>query len=156
MSFISWIIFSLFFQLIDIHLWLQLSGIWRHQWAEDWHGSASPQDEWYAKYDGSMHGHATRVAAFNSSRAFRCFKPVNLFKSASSTFVLCFLCVISLTMEITFSFCFFTDSSEDCRIHDESQWDHVRRGICCLCQDSKIDSLLYRYAKSTYLYIIPE
>ncbi|KAL1558188.1 hypothetical protein AAHA92_08683 [Salvia divinorum] len=27
---------------------------------------------------------------------------------------------------------------------DESQWDNVKRGICCLCQHSKIDSLLYR------------
>ncbi|KAL8515902.1 hypothetical protein ACS0TY_014561 [Phlomoides rotata] len=39
---------------------------------------------------------------------------------------------------------FSRDTSEDSLIHDESQWDHVRRGICCLCQDSKIDSLLYR------------
>ncbi|XP_011089974.1 uncharacterized protein LOC105170765 [Sesamum indicum] len=29
-------------------------------------------------------------------------------------------------------------------LHDESQWEYVRQGICCLCQDSKIDSLLYR------------
>lgn len=28
---------------------------------------------------------------------------------------------------------------------DECQWDHVKRGICCLCQKTKIDSLLYRY-----------
>ncbi|KAI3461355.1 hypothetical protein Pfo_018018 [Paulownia fortunei] len=36
------------------------------------------------------------------------------------------------------------DESEDNLLHDESQWDHVRKGICCLCRDSKIDSLLFR------------
>ncbi|KAH6791813.1 hypothetical protein C2S52_002290 [Perilla frutescens var. hirtella] len=37
-----------------------------------------------------------------------------------------------------------SDASKDTRFHDESRWDHVKRGICCLCQHSKIDSLLYR------------
>ncbi|XP_057781879.1 uncharacterized protein LOC131000123 isoform X2 [Salvia miltiorrhiza] len=36
------------------------------------------------------------------------------------------------------------DAANDNQIHTESQWDHVKRGICCLCQQSKIDSLLYR------------
>ncbi|XP_047977428.1 uncharacterized protein LOC125219487 [Salvia hispanica] len=36
------------------------------------------------------------------------------------------------------------DAPKDNRVHDESQLDHVKRGICCVCQHSKIDSLLYR------------
>ncbi|PIN24592.1 putative E3 ubiquitin ligase [Handroanthus impetiginosus] len=36
------------------------------------------------------------------------------------------------------------DESHDNQLHDESQWDHVRKGICCLCLDIKTDSLLYR------------
>ena len=45
------------------------------------------------------------------------------------------------------------DVAKDNQVHDESQWDHVKRGICCLCQHSKIDSLLYRYARLTCLTI---
>jgi hypothetical protein len=33
-----------------------------------------------------------------------------------------------------------TSSQED----DESKWDHVRKGICCICSDNNINSLLYR------------
>ncbi|KAK4408444.1 hypothetical protein Sango_0425400 [Sesamum angolense] len=36
------------------------------------------------------------------------------------------------------------DEAQDDWLHDESQWEYVRKGICCLCRDSKIDSLLYR------------
>ncbi|CAI9785903.1 unnamed protein product [Fraxinus pennsylvanica] len=37
-----------------------------------------------------------------------------------------------------------TDKLEGTVPKDECQWDHVKKGICCLCHDSQIDSLLYR------------
>ncbi|XP_073291841.1 uncharacterized protein [Primulina huaijiensis] len=36
------------------------------------------------------------------------------------------------------------DSWESNMLHHESKWDFVRKGICCLCRESNIDSLLYR------------
>ncbi|KAK6144311.1 hypothetical protein DH2020_021131 [Rehmannia glutinosa] len=48
---------------------------------------------------------------------------------------------------------FSRDASEDNRPCDESQWDHVRKGICCLCRDSKIDSLLYSNTKKKMQHI---
>lgn len=30
-------------------------------------------------------------------------------------------------------------------LNDGLKWSQVRKGICCICHESQIDSLLYRY-----------
>ncbi|KAL2511174.1 RING/U-box superfamily protein [Abeliophyllum distichum] len=39
---------------------------------------------------------------------------------------------------------FSADKLEGTVPKDESHWNHVKKGICCLCHDGHIDSLLYR------------
>ncbi|KAL3828518.1 hypothetical protein ACJIZ3_017320 [Penstemon smallii] len=36
------------------------------------------------------------------------------------------------------------DAPKGSTLFDESKWDQVKKGICCLCSSSNIDSLLYR------------
>lgn len=37
------------------------------------------------------------------------------------------------------------DACDENLRNDESKWDNVRKGICCLCCNSSIDALMYRY-----------
>lgn len=37
-----------------------------------------------------------------------------------------------------------TDACKDVQHNDDSSWDFVRKGICCMCCEQNIDSLLYR------------
>ena len=39
---------------------------------------------------------------------------------------------------------FFVVDSEVNLVPDESNLEHVKNGVCCICCDANIDSLLYR------------
>ena len=39
---------------------------------------------------------------------------------------------------------FVAGAYRDGLLKDESKWDYVRKGICCVCCESNINSLLYR------------
>ncbi|PKI78801.1 hypothetical protein CRG98_000868 [Punica granatum] len=53
----------------------------------------------------------------------------------------------SIRQEVSAALNRSTTSSGVCETNnfgDDAKWEHVRKGVCCICHDSNIDSLLYR------------
>ncbi|OWM68940.1 hypothetical protein CDL15_Pgr025127 [Punica granatum] len=62
----------------------------------------------------------------------------------------------SIRQEVSAALNRSTTSSGVCETNnfgDDAKWEHVRKGVCCICHDSNIDSLLYRI---TRLYLFPQ
>jgi hypothetical protein len=68
------------------------------------------------------------------------------------------VCILSYLREIIFleNWVKFIPGIHDCDSpEDISKWESVRKGLCCICCESNIDSLLYRYHPFSVLLCVP-